>query len=480
MKLNKEVKKETVFNIFAICIYSVITLIIVLEHEPWRDEVQAWLIARDLPIIDIFRQMKYEGHPCLWHLILAPFAKMGLPIVTLNIISWIIMVASAGLIMSKAPFKKITKIAILISGPFLYDFVAISRVYSLICFLMILLAVLYNKKEEHPYLYAMLLALMINTHVIMVFVVAILCWEFYIREFISLIIKKKKIQKHIIYSFLIVIMGGTIMIATIATSLNSNKENNTNQEYNISTSIINYIETEESFVLGTKDNVVNRVITIAILVVVPLFILKQKKSYFLYYGNLMYQALIFVFIYQMTTQTLMTMYPVIVFVAWTEYLESNRRKKIDFWICIFTLIGLISTMSMIYSDFRYSYSGSKEMGEYIDSNLEERAVIISPSDATTTPITIYAPHQIFINPKTKKQITFITWNDERKGETTELDVHQTIVKTPQKSIYLLINNSVNARKIEKKMIDKNIINFVYRTERTMVSSEEYKLYRIEL
>src|SRR5262245_42119218 len=41
------------------------------RHEMFRDELQAWLIARDshsLP--DLFHNMRYEGHPAVWQMLL--------------------------------------------------------------------------------------------------------------------------------------------------------------------------------------------------------------------------------------------------------------------------------------------------------------------------------------------------------------------------------------------------------------------------
>ena len=43
-------------------IYLIISFIIIILHEAWRDEAQSWLIARDLSFIDILKQMKFEGH----------------------------------------------------------------------------------------------------------------------------------------------------------------------------------------------------------------------------------------------------------------------------------------------------------------------------------------------------------------------------------------------------------------------------------
>ena len=73
------IKKKLTFKNIILLIYIIFTLIITLHHEPWRDEAQSWLIAKNLNILEIINQMKYEGHPCLWHLILLPFAKLNFP-----------------------------------------------------------------------------------------------------------------------------------------------------------------------------------------------------------------------------------------------------------------------------------------------------------------------------------------------------------------------------------------------------------------
>ena len=40
--------------------------------------------------------MSYEGHPCLWHLLLMPLAKLGLPYVSMNVLSLTIMSVGCG------------------------------------------------------------------------------------------------------------------------------------------------------------------------------------------------------------------------------------------------------------------------------------------------------------------------------------------------------------------------------------------------
>ena len=62
--------------------YVALNLFFITRHVNWRDEAQAWLLARDLSPVQLFRQMSYEGYPCLWHLLLMPLAKLGLPLMS--------------------------------------------------------------------------------------------------------------------------------------------------------------------------------------------------------------------------------------------------------------------------------------------------------------------------------------------------------------------------------------------------------------
>lgn len=49
---------------------------VMAHHELWRDEVQAWLLARDSSsAIDLLSRQKYEGHPALWQLLLMPLIR---------------------------------------------------------------------------------------------------------------------------------------------------------------------------------------------------------------------------------------------------------------------------------------------------------------------------------------------------------------------------------------------------------------------
>src|SRR3974390_344038 len=86
--------------------YVAAVFIAVAHHEPWADEAQSWLVARDLPYWKmIFSQMRYENSPGLWQTILwlaqhvfqAPYPAM-------NYIGAVLAAAGAAGLIFSAPF----------------------------------------------------------------------------------------------------------------------------------------------------------------------------------------------------------------------------------------------------------------------------------------------------------------------------------------------------------------------------------------
>ena len=221
----KEFVKKNKVNLVVMLCYSIITFIILLFHESWRDEAQAWLIARDLNIIDIFRQMKYEGHPVIWYLILVPFAKLGLPYVTVKIVSWLICNIAVWLILKKAPFNLILKILFIFSMPMIYLYPSISRSYCLIPLAITLVAIYFGQRHEKPIQYILSILFLANTHVIMYGMVGILLLLFYIEELIQNRKTNSKEQKKKVYISLIVIIVGLILtLIPILISMTTNTD----------------------------------------------------------------------------------------------------------------------------------------------------------------------------------------------------------------------------------------------------------------
>ena len=112
--MKKNINKETIFKIIIFILYAIFNFILLLKHEPWRDEIHAWLMAKVYSIPELFAASRFDGHPILWHLILMPFAKLNFPIITLNIISYILVMVSAYLFLFKTNFSILFKLIVLL------------------------------------------------------------------------------------------------------------------------------------------------------------------------------------------------------------------------------------------------------------------------------------------------------------------------------------------------------------------------------
>jgi hypothetical protein len=157
-------KTELILRWTLFAAYAAVTLALTLQHEPKADELQAWLIARDCTIPQIFKMMRWEGHFVPWYLMLHVFAANGCPVLCMNLLSWAFMVAAGGFFVFRAPFSLPMKALVLCSSSMLFWYPVVARCYALIPVLLFALAAAYPARLKRPLLYGVLIACLTNTH----------------------------------------------------------------------------------------------------------------------------------------------------------------------------------------------------------------------------------------------------------------------------------------------------------------------------
>ena len=157
-------KNEKVFLWIFFGLFVILTTLGILTHEPWLDEAQAWLIAQDLSLVEMFKHLKYEGHLCLWFLALMPSAKLNLPYPLPMLITNVVFIWGAVyVLLMKSPFHPVWRIMMAFSMPLIYQYGVIARPYAMGVMFLFLLAYFYKDKLKRPYLYATLIILCANT-----------------------------------------------------------------------------------------------------------------------------------------------------------------------------------------------------------------------------------------------------------------------------------------------------------------------------
>lgn len=144
---------RTLAQLLAFVLYIAIIAIVMCFHEPWFDEAQSWLIARDSSLTDIISvRTHYEGHPPFWNLLLAIAAKNGVPyefgikgiqLVCASLLgAWLIF---------KSPFKSASSLATFLI-PFTYfacfQYGVTSRPYALLCLSLLVAAHYWNSADS--------------------------------------------------------------------------------------------------------------------------------------------------------------------------------------------------------------------------------------------------------------------------------------------------------------------------------------------
>lgn len=163
-QLSKISKDLWIFG--CVIIFFILNILLLLYHETWIDEIQAWELQKNNNIIEIYSHCKAEGHPMLWYLILKPFTMLGFPIKTMNVISIIFMTLAAYLFLKYVDTNRWLKILVVFGGSMFYYNAVNARTYSLVCLAMVLTDITYKNRKEHPYKYNLQLLLLTQTHIL--------------------------------------------------------------------------------------------------------------------------------------------------------------------------------------------------------------------------------------------------------------------------------------------------------------------------
>ena len=495
--MEKKNIKDKIFVIVSLIAYIGITFVITMLHENWRDEAQSFMIAKSLSFIDIFKQLKYEGHPFVFYYVVRIFTLLGFGYRIVNIISWIVMCIVAYIILAKSPFSKLNKVLILLTVPFIYQYVAFGRSYCLIALFTILLAYLYNKKEKHPYIYACLIALLMNTHIITLGFCLMLVITFYIYE---LILKRKELDKKQKRKYLISL--GIILIAFIlivlqfcsTLSLNSYAKVD-EQKLEISKIVKGCVNLVTYYYTYSLTNNEYAAIVMTILILSTIICMLKYKIYketIILFGAIGYQMLFFVLLGQAKMYILMTFWIVYVFYLWTVF---NKQKDcagdekyktviaaLVSTTCLFSI--LYGSFGMVYNDLRYEYSGAGSAAKYIEENIPSNSVFICVDDTLCGSIIPYLKDDYkFFSLISNSYYKYVNWDENRNTglEITEYfdRIDKFIENNKQVENIYIIFNIVPESETYKYLMKKELIRFEYMDIKSYSEySENYYIYKI--
>jgi hypothetical protein len=473
---------DRIFFFAALSAFIVLTLSGVLTHEPWRDESQAWLIARDLDLRGLFSQMSYEGTPGLWHLILYPFAKSGAPYFSEAAVHLIIAIAGAAVFLRNAPFGKLTKVLFLFSFFTAYQYAVVARSYVLTGLILFCIASIHQRRMEKPLRYALLLALLANTNVHSFGAALALSGLFAIG-----ILRRRPFR---ITHF----AAGTAIFAGFAAALLQLYPHDDcftsglfpffNPRSLISTAGGAF------FLFDIKPfNLIPQIFFTIFIVASGFYFIRKPPVFVFYLGALLWPLYIFTFKYPGNQYHLglITLFTVTAF--WLDatygdkFKDTESPRIIELGKILFLILNASLALSCVrcasaYADeYSERYSGAEDAAEFIIKNIPDSEIIAAHRGPQTAALLPHLPGRKFWYPETERFGTFIIWNrDYYKG--TRISFSEAVSRSKKtfsgKEIIFIFNKPYELNREEG-------LEQIYApaARRPMVADEQYWIYRMK-
>lgn len=211
-------RNHAAFTALIVITFLFLGLLGILNHEIWRDEAQAWLIARDSSsIINLFENLRYEGHPALWYLLLYWLTRFTHNPIAMQVLHIMLATAVVYLFVRYSPFTTLQKIFFSFGYFALFEYALISRSYVLAFLLVLLFCILFRKRPNNYPLLSVLLFFLSNTS----FYGLVLAFSLGTALILEYILERKKIefssikQSTRIISLLVFILGMTAAVVQL-------------------------------------------------------------------------------------------------------------------------------------------------------------------------------------------------------------------------------------------------------------------------
>lgn len=373
-------KKKKIFYTLIFIIYLVVIYFLASRHEVWRDEAQAWLIARDLNPIEVVKQMWYEGHPCLWHFILMPFAKLGFDVSIMPFISCFIMALTAFLFLKYVNVPVVIKMIILFSSPFLYYYPIISRSYCLIPLVLTLISIFYEKRHTYRVCYTLSLLLLAYTHIIVLFP-SIFLFSIYVYELFKTD-KFSNFKKCII----IYVLGFIFLCIQLIPSYFCCR---------LVEKVGSFLSLKEVFnwyiydlLLKIPSSEFNDYVNIKLLFgfivfALCIFCVKERKLQLFLICSLLFHAFVHLAWRWTSIQRdyIIFLFIIFAFCIVYEKLEMKRKIIICIIVCYIAVLSMFKGAEYIKNDIYEDYTSADDVAMYIRNNCPKNSVFVSVSDA---------------------------------------------------------------------------------------------------
>ena len=156
-------QSSTRFAVIVTAAFALVAGAVLTRHEMWRDELQAWMLARDATgLFSLWHNLRYEGHPGLWHLLLFSVSRFTRSPASMQVLHLALATAAVFVFLRCARVPRLHKVLYTFGFFPLYQYAVVSRCYALGILLVMVYCALASAGRHTGRLGAAVLALLAN------------------------------------------------------------------------------------------------------------------------------------------------------------------------------------------------------------------------------------------------------------------------------------------------------------------------------
>lgn len=383
-------------------------------HEMWKDEWQAWFVAKDMGPGEMLSFLYYEGHPALWYLFLKPFTFLPLKQATVLSVAHLLTIGGA-LYFLLVKFRTPWWLCLMFSLTYFvfFEYGLVNRGYALVMMLAFMITVYIRDGEQMGRTAAVFLFLLCQTEVFGVLMA--LAFTFYL--FIHITDRKAFLFSSWTWGLA---AGLLVFVASVfprstghigrtgGTVLPAGDQLFSSLQGNLSNAFLPG-STPDTFRYGwTFTGLVLSLAVLAglwyyfrsdrklILTMAAMLVMMTGFSFFIFLGGIRQWGMGFIFL-----------------ICLTELLTSRTSVRWPSFAVpvLFSVFGVIHGFRAVSEDIRIPFSNAQETGHFIRDKVPAKVPVVALNKFETTPVIGYAGRKFYELPD-GREFSYFRWVDK--------------------------------------------------------------------
>jgi hypothetical protein len=385
--------REAKGEVLIFSIWLLLTILVAYYHEIWRDEMRALTIAvNSANWSQLPADLKNEGHPILWYVLLKFTYSLWQNPVVLKVISYLIGAASSGLFLFYFRLPILWKALFLFSNILFYENTVMCRNYGITSLLIILFSVAEQRSKLHWPLVCIMLLMQTNVIGLIVGIVLfgyLVFYHFWPHFWLKL---------YFWVGLAIIVSGIMLFYQITSPDATSDLARVRNISDFLNTGLWSALTLQHVFVPKVPY------LSIAICGIFLAFFASNWRLLLLMYGCLFAMSMIGKEVNLLSMRHLGVFFTFFLFVV-QQYVAQNASDSLKPWsqkmykfVLPTFLVGLCCVnMVLCYQDLTSPWSQSKNLSEYLKTQPKyQNAILVAEPDYLIEPIPYYSNHATYV------------------------------------------------------------------------------------